>query len=267
MKNTGNIYSTIGRILLSVCFLLQCIIYFAYNKELIPDVTECIGSSSFWVIVLAIIWGLTAVCLLFNIITRTVGVFATAVIIIILGLSTYTGLTTDKTFVITELSFAFYASIMGGLLMVAARGHYWVSGRNSKLPDSYYLFWVGRILTGLFFVTAGWLHFAHTLSDAEMISGMPHGISMFFVIFLGICWICVAISFWFNILSRLSAMLATVAIIIITFMINIKMFGHGNDLAAWIQISRNVGLIAACWLVASKGYFKIKGKERQYSRY
>ena len=67
----------------------------------------------------------------------------------------------------------------------------------------------GRIMLGLAYVVYGYLHFAHTAADAAMV---PQGVGrpVVWVILIGICWWAVALSFFTNILTRLSGVLASV---------------------------------------------------------
>ena len=74
----------------------------------------------------------------------------------------------------------------------------------------------GRIMLGLAYVVYGYLHFAHTAADAAMV---PQGVGrpVVWVILIGICWWAVALSFFTNILTRLSGVLASVLLFFVLF--------------------------------------------------
>lgn len=75
----------------------------------------------------------------------------------------------------------------------------------------------GRIMLGLAYVVYGYLHFAHTAADAAMV---PQGVGrpVVWVILIGICWWAVALSFFTNILTRLSGVLASVLLFFVLFL-------------------------------------------------
>lgn len=75
----------------------------------------------------------------------------------------------------------------------------------------------GRIMLGLAYVVYGYLHFAHTAADAAMV---PQGVGrpVVWVILIGICWWAVALSFFTNILTRLSGVLASVLLFLSCFL-------------------------------------------------
>lgn len=75
----------------------------------------------------------------------------------------------------------------------------------------------GRIMLGLAYVVYGYLHFAHTAADAAMV---PQGVGrpVVWVILIGICWWAVALSFFTNILTRLSGVLASVLLFLVLFL-------------------------------------------------
>lgn len=75
----------------------------------------------------------------------------------------------------------------------------------------------GRIMLGLAYVVYGYLHFAHTAADAAMV---PQGVGrpVVWVILIGICWWAVALSFFTNILTRLSGVLASVLLFFVCFL-------------------------------------------------
>ena len=79
----------------------------------------------------------------------------------------------------------------------------------------------GRIMLGLAYVVYGYLHFAHTAADAAMV---PQGVGrpVVWVILIGICWWAVALSFFTNILTRLSGVLASVLLFFVLFFVKEK---------------------------------------------
>lgn len=88
----------------------------------------------------------------------------------------------------------------------------------------------GRIMLGLAYVVYGYLHFAHTAADAAMV---PQGVGrpVVWVILIGICWWAVALSFFTNILTRLSGVLASVLLFLVLFFAILPDFHGVSSLA------------------------------------
>ena len=101
----------------------------------------------------------------------------------------------------------------------------------------------GRIMLGLAYVVYGYLHFAHTAADAAMV---PQGVGrpVVWVILIGICWWAVALSFFTNILTRLSGVLASVLLFLVLFFAILPDF-HG--VSSWLSMASVLGLRAESW--------------------
>ena len=245
------ILSASGRILLAVLFTVQAVYYFVMPNKVDAVIAHDFVMPYYMVIIWGIIWFLIASAFYLNKFIRFSGTVLIFMIVAILAFSTFRGLESKETFVTTLLAFAFYISFIGGTLMVMANDMEVRLSAREEVSDALYI--VGRILTGSFFVVAGFLHIINVKYEALMLNGMPH--AEFWVIFVGICWFATALSFWSNLMTRTSAMLASIMILIITFMINIHAFGKGDDINAIVQLAKNTGLIGACLLVASRGKY------------
>ena len=108
---------------------------------------------------------------------------------------------------------------------------------------------LSRIMLGLAYVVYGYLHFAHTTADAAIV---PHSVGhpLFWVILIGICWWAVALSFFTNILTRLSGVLASVLLFFILFFVVLPDF---NGVSSWLSMASVFGLIGGSLQVAVHG--------------
>ena len=116
----------------------------------------------------------------------------------------------------------------------------------------------GRIMLGLAYVVYGYLHFAHTAADAAMV---PQGVGrpVVWVILIGICWWAVALSFFTNILTRLSGVLASVLLFFVLFFASLPDF-HG--VSSWLSMASVLGLIGGSLQVAAYGEMWYRRKNR-----
>ena len=116
----------------------------------------------------------------------------------------------------------------------------------------------GRIMLGLAYVVYGYLHFAHTAADAAMV---PQGVGrpVVWVILIGICWWAVALSFFTNILTRLSGVLASVLLFFVLFFAILPGF-HG--VSSWLSMASVLGLIGGSLQVAAYGEMWYRRKNR-----
>ena len=116
----------------------------------------------------------------------------------------------------------------------------------------------GRIMLGLAYVVYGYLHFAHTAADAAMV---PQGVGrpVVWVILIGICWWAVALSFFTNILTRLSGVLASVLLFFVLFFAILPYF-HG--VSSWLSMASVLGLIGGSLQVAAYGEMWYRRKNR-----
>lgn len=108
---------------------------------------------------------------------------------------------------------------------------------------------LGRIMLGLAYIVYGYLHFAHTAADAAIVSpgvGRP----IFWVILVGICWWAVALSFFTNILTRLSGVLASILLFFILFFVILPDF-HG--VSSWLSMASVFAMIGGSLQVAVHG--------------
>ena len=116
----------------------------------------------------------------------------------------------------------------------------------------------GRIMLGLAYVVYGYLHFAHTAADAAMV---PQGVGrpVVWVILIGICWWAVALSFFTNILTRLSGVLASGLLFLVLFFAISPDF-HG--VSSWLSMASVLGLIGGSLQVAAYGEMWYRRKNR-----
>lgn len=249
--NQKMILSTAGRILLAVLFTIMAVHYFVMPDKIDTVIAHDFVMPYYMVIITGIVWFLIAASFFMNKAVKLSGTVLIIMVIIILALSTSRGFESKDTFVPTLLAFAFYISFIGGALMVMSNDMERHAPMREDVSDT--MFIVGRILAGLFFAVAGFLHMINIKYDAAMLNGMPN--AEFWVVFVGICWFATALSFWSNLMSRTSALLASLMILIITFMINIHAFGNGGDINSIVQLAKNTGLIGVCLLVASRGKY------------
>ena len=249
--NQKTVLSTSGRILLAVMITIMAIHYFEMPDKIDAVIAHDFVMPYYMVILTGLLWFLIASSFFINKGVKLSGSALILMIIVILALSTSRGFESKDTFVPTLLAFAFYISFIGGALMVMSNDMELRFPIHEDVSDT--MFIVGRILAGLFFAVAGFLHMINIKDDAAMLNGMPN--AEFWVVFVGICWFATALSFWSNLMSRTSALLASLMILIITFMINIHAFGNGGDVNAIVQLAKNAGLIGVCLLVASRGKY------------
>lgn len=249
--NQNTILSTAGRILLAVFFAFMAVNYFVIPDKIDAVIAHDFVMPYYTVVITGLVWFLIAVSFFINKAVKLSGTALILMIIIILILSTSRGFASKDTFTTTLLAFAFYISFVGGALMVMSNDIEQHLPMREDVSDT--MFIVGRILAGLFFVVAGFLHMINIKYDSAMLNGLPN--AEFWVIFVGICWFATALSFWSNLMSRTSALLASLLILIITFMINIRAYGNGGDINATLQLTKNAALIGVCLLVASRGKY------------
>ncbi len=116
----------------------------------------------------------------------------------------------------------------------------------------------GRIMLGLAYVVYGYLHFAHTAADAAMV---PQGVGrpVVWVILIGICWWAVALSFFTNILTRLSGVLASVLLFFVLFFAILPDF---RGVSSWLSMASVLGLIGGSLQVAAYGEMWYRRKNR-----
>lgn len=116
----------------------------------------------------------------------------------------------------------------------------------------------GRIMLGLAYVVYGYLHFAHTAADAAMV---PQGVGrpVVWVILIGICWWAVALSFFTNILTRLSGVLASVLLFFVLFFAILPDF---HVVSSWLSMASVLGLIGGSLQVAAYGEMWYRRKNR-----
>ncbi len=107
----------------------------------------------------------------------------------------------------------------------------------------------GRIMLGLAYIVYGYLHFAYTTADAALV---PQGVGRpaVWVILIGICWWAVALSFFTDILTRLSGVLASVLLFFILFFVILPDF---NGVSSWLSMASVFALIGGSLQVAVHG--------------
>ncbi len=245
----NNWYAIIGRYFLAILFVFECIDYLITPWHYVSGMPEWMGDPIFWLMLVSLFWFATAVSFFLDIWARASGLIIAIVIFCIIAVTTWRGIM-GHNFETALLPIGFLSSFAGGALMVAARSSY-LSGWSINDSFSNIIFGIGRVLLAIFFMIAGFMHFMMEDSDINMLGGMPG--AKFWVLFVGVCWFATAFSICFNILSRLSSILASVLILLITFMINIHAFGTGDNFDAALHIAENIGLIGALMLAASHG--------------
>ena len=113
-------------------------------------------------------------------------------------------------------------------------------------------------MLGLAYVVYGYLHFAHTAADAAMV---PQGVGrpVVWVILIGICWWSVALSFFTNILTRLSGVLASCLLFFVLFFAILPDF---LVVSSWLSMAAALGLIGGSLQVAAYGEMWYRRKNR-----
>ena len=128
----------------------------------------------------------------------------------------------------------------------------------------------GRIMLGLAYVVYGYLHFAHTAADAAKSTSLLLSRSFFndtatteiYTLSLHDAlpiWWAVALSFFTNILTRLSGVLASVLLFFVLFFAILPDF-HG--VSSWLSMASVLGLIGGSLQVAAYGEMWYRRKNR-----
>lgn len=119
-----------------------------------------------------------------------------------------------------------------------------------------------RLILGLAYTVYGYVHFAYTRADEALV---PHavGIPAFWVILIGICWWAVALSFFTNILTRLSGLLASSLLLFILFFAVIP---HFQGAASWLSMAAVFALIGGSLQVVVHGQMGYKMKNNPSCR-
>ena len=247
-------YYETGRVLVSLAFIYKAIEFFVSMKSLDVAVPSYFGIPAFWTITLAFIWFAAGISFLINIKSYLMSIIVTVAIVTILLTSTSRGFQGMNDISSTLLKFNSWFCMLGGALIIGSN-----SDHSSFAEHDSAMFTAGRILTGMFFLIAGNLHFANVNTDAQYIlHGFPD--AKFWVIFTGICWIMAAFSFWFNLASKLAATGVIILVATITYMTNIRGFNSSNAWADVTQIFSNLSLIGASLMLASRGYWWFRKK-------
>ena len=237
------VYLGIGRYMLALFFFVESAICFL-NPIVITDIIPAwIPFPMFWTFLFGIIWLIAAVSFTLNTWTYLTGTLIALFILAIASLDTFNQFSSENS-VSLLLKVTSYIALAGGALMVS-------TSNNSFTHKSNGLYIWGRILVGIFFLTAGIMHLTNVDYDATMISTFPMAKAL--VIFTGICWIATALSYWSNIMSRLSGILASLLIVIITISITLNEFSMQSAWGGIFSIAKNIGLMGCCILVAAYG--------------
>ena len=258
MENSSDsIYYKIGKFLIAIAFIYKAVEFFGCIPSLYGEIPSYFYTPVFWVVILALIWLAAGLSFLFNIGRRLMAIIVTSAIVLILITSTSRGFENVHDINSTLLKFNGWFCFMGGALLLGSYGNerYYTPDTHEEIfikkPG---MFTAGRIFVGAFFVIAGILHLCNVNTDAAYcLPGFPA--AKFWVIFTGICWISCGIALWFNLLNKLAAWGATILIIIITIMINLRGINSSNAWQDITQVFSNVALIGACFVLASRGYW------------
>lgn len=108
---------------------------------------------------------------------------------------------------------------------------------------------LGRILVGIAYLFYGYLHFAHSAADAAVVPNSV-GAPMFWVIFIGICWWATALSFFINILTRVSGILASLLLLLIFCFAILPRF---DGVSSWLSMASIFAMIGGSLQVAAQG--------------
>ena len=255
-SDQSKVYFDIGRIFLGIVFIYKAVELFCNMPSLDPAIPSFMGYPPFWVFCMGVIYGVTGISFIINVLTRSTGIACMLLMMLILGASSYRGFEFGGAFEWTALKFSGYFALMGGCLMVASKGQWWFTGCLAHKPENLDYFYAGRVLIAVFFFTAGWLHLDNIHGDAHALAGFPGAI--FWTVFSGFCWIAAGASYAMNILTRVATLGVVVLVTVITFMINLRGFDHNPAGKEWSQISQvasNLGLIAGCLIICSRGHW------------
>lgn len=111
---------------------------------------------------------------------------------------------------------------------------------------------LGRILLGIAYAIFGYLHFAHASADMTIVPKSV-GSAQFWVYFVGICWFATALSFFTNILTRMSGVLASIMLLLILFFIQIPGFKGAES---YISLASTIALIGGSLIVSGNSIDK-----------
>lgn len=106
-----------------------------------------------------------------------------------------------------------------------------------------------RILIGLSYGIFGYAHFAYAGDDMGLVPNFV-GAAMFWVYFIGTCWWATALSFITNIMTRLSGILASVLLVLILLLVQLKGFHAPGSL---LSLSFTIALIGGSLMVSAYG--------------
>lgn len=235
-----------GRIFLGIFFLMKALQCFLFT----PD---------FWNFVAGIIYGAASIGFLLNYMTRLSAVMVSIVMVLIIIFKAVPGLSDEHSRTMAILTIATNLAVIGGALMVGSFGSWINSISREEMFYSKRFYVGGRVLTAIFFLTVGYLHFANSHQDASMMGNFPG--ALFWVLFIGVCWFATAVSFWLNIMARTASLLASVVIILICVMITSKGFSAGKMFDTYLALSQNFAIIGSCLLVGYKGYYGFRPSE------
>lgn len=121
------------------------------------------------------------------------------------------------------------------------------------------LTFIGRILLGISYAIYGYMHFTHADADQSMV---PHfvGYPLFWVYFIGACWVAVALSFLANVMTRLSGVLASVVLMSILFFVQLP---HFSGMMSFLSVASTIALVGGSLIVAGEGKQCICKKEEE----
>ena len=214
------------RIIKATVLLFKALEFVTLQQYIIGRVPDFVSSPNIYIIFMGVIWAIGAVSFTFNLGTRIWGTIISIMTLVILSTSTFRGLMSEETFVMSVLSIGFYLLIISGAFLVGSEGVWCKFGIFSHTSESKNYYLIGRMIAGLFFFIVGWVHFYNMANDVEIMGGFPH--ALFWVIFVGFCWFAVSASFWTQLMTKTSALLACVLIVVITLMIKLKSFHPGD---------------------------------------
>lgn len=111
------------------------------------------------------------------------------------------------------------------------------------------LIFIGRILLGISYAIYGYMHFTHADVDESMV---PHfvGYPLFWVYFIGACWVAVALSFLANVMTRQSGVLASVVLISILIFVQLP---HFSGMMSYLSLASTIALVGGSLIVAGLG--------------
>lgn len=263
MTTLRDIYSDSARNLLAICLVYKGIYILLKTNLIQASVSSFMGMPEFWTVIIGCFWIITALSLTFNLITKITCNVLALVSFIILILSAIGGTFWKYSLPGTLLWLGEYLVIIGCSLMIGAQAdNNQTSGNHITFSLEHICFATGRTIMGLFFLIVGFLHFMYLKEEAQLITMMPSPV--FWVIFVGICWLATGVSLITNIMTKTSCLLASLLVVIITLIVDLRGLGFENDYEVVLRITQNIGVVGGALVSGSMGYYDLHRSSWRY---